>query len=263
MQLLAEWAFSFASLGGSRHGRVEQSRKQASAGESRGRRCPRSRSRAPIPSDDKRSRKQLIDEIAELRRQLNAKDALDPLRKAHESELKGTKQRVQYLLAVSPAIIYTTKASGDFTCTFVSENLRAIMGYSPEEMTTDPKCWPGHLHPEDAPQSVRGDAAPDRARRGNGRVPLPASQRTLHLDPGHIQGRQRRSRPSFGVGRRLGRYHRAQVHRDRAERARGSACNICSPSVRPSSTPPRPPAISPAPSSARISARSWAIRRRR
>ena len=103
-------------------------------------------------SDDKRSRKKLIDEIAELRRQLNAKDALDPLRKAHESELKGTKQRVQYLLAVSPAIIYTTQASGDFTCTFVSQNLRAIMGYAPDEMTTDPKCWPGHLHPEDAPR---------------------------------------------------------------------------------------------------------------
>ena len=26
------------------------------------------------------------------------------------------------------------------------------MGYSPEEMTTDPKCWPDHLHPEDAPR---------------------------------------------------------------------------------------------------------------
>ena len=68
-----------------------------------------------------------------------------------ESELIGARQRMQYLLAVSPAIIYTTQASGDgYTCTFVSENLRAIMGYSPEEMTTDPKCWPERLHPEDA-----------------------------------------------------------------------------------------------------------------
>jgi adenylate cyclase len=103
-------------------------------------------------SYDKRSRKRLVEEIAELRRQLNAKDALDPLRRAHESELKGAKQRVQYLLSVSPAIIYTTQASGDFGCTFVSQNLRGIMGYSPEEMTTDPKCWRGHLHPEDAPR---------------------------------------------------------------------------------------------------------------
>ena len=57
-----------------------------------------------------------------------------------ESELIGARQRMQSLLAVSPAIIYTTQASGDgYRCTFVSENLRSIMGYSPEEMTTDPK----------------------------------------------------------------------------------------------------------------------------
>src|SRR6516164_5969327 len=70
-------------------------------------------------------------------------------RKAIETELIETRQRLQYLLSVSPAIIYTTKASGDYGCTFVSENLRDIMGYSPIEMTTDPKCWPDHLHPDD------------------------------------------------------------------------------------------------------------------
>src|SRR5262245_50641406 len=65
------------------------------------------------------------------------------------------RQRLQYLLSVSPAIIYTTKASGDFRCTFVSENLCSIMGYSPTEMTTDPKCWPDHLHPDDEQRVLR------------------------------------------------------------------------------------------------------------
>jgi PAS domain S-box-containing protein len=73
-------------------------------------------------------------------------------RKSIETELKGTRQRLQYLLAVSPAIIYTNQASGDYACTYVSENLRAIMGYTPDEMTTDPRCWADHLHPEDAPR---------------------------------------------------------------------------------------------------------------
>ena len=82
-------------------------------------------------------------------------------RKEIETELSGTRQRLQHLLAASPAIIYTNKASGDFSCTFVSENLRAIMGYSPEEMTTDPKCWSDHLHPEDAPRVLRGNASVD------------------------------------------------------------------------------------------------------
>jgi PAS domain S-box-containing protein len=70
-----------------------------------------------------------------------------------EPGLISARQRLQFLLAVSPAIIYTTRASGnDYQCTFVSENLRAIMGYAPEEMTTDPKCWPERLHPDDSPR---------------------------------------------------------------------------------------------------------------
>jgi PAS domain S-box-containing protein len=103
-------------------------------------------------ADDKRTKKQLLDEISSLRERIAALEAFEPGRKAIESELKGTKRRVQYLLAVSPAIIYTNQASGDFSCTFVSENLTAIMGYSPQEMIADPKCWSDHLHPEDAPR---------------------------------------------------------------------------------------------------------------
>ena len=37
---------------------------------------------------------------------------------------------LQNLVAASPAVIYTTKASGDFACTFVSENLLSTMGYA-------------------------------------------------------------------------------------------------------------------------------------
>lgn len=81
------------------------------------------------------------------------------------TELKAARQRLQYLLAASPAIIYTTKASGSYACTFISENLRSIMGYAPEEMTTDPKCWPERLHPEDAP-SVFNELPPLIARGG-------------------------------------------------------------------------------------------------
>ena len=106
-----------------------------------------------LPDDDKKSRKQLLDEISALRQRVNDLEAFETERRAIATELKGTRQRLQYLLAVSPAIIYTTKATGDYACTFVSENLRAIMGYTPQEMTTDPKGWPEHLHPDDAPRA--------------------------------------------------------------------------------------------------------------
>jgi PAS domain S-box-containing protein len=104
---------------------------------------------AQIPlSDEKKSKAELLEEIADLRQQLAAKGATGRI----VGGLKGTEQRVQHLLAVSPAIIYTNKASGDFPCTFVSENLKAIMGYSPGEMIGDQRCWSDHLHPEDAPR---------------------------------------------------------------------------------------------------------------
>jgi PAS domain S-box-containing protein len=104
------------------------------------------------PGDEGKTKEQLLDELAGLRHQVCALEASVAEREAMETELKDARQRLQYLLAVSPAIIYTTHASGDYACTFVSENLHAIMGYAPQEMTTDPKCWPALLHPEDAPR---------------------------------------------------------------------------------------------------------------
>ena len=115
--------------------------------------------------DDKKTKKQLVDELVGLRQRIQDLEAFESERKAIAKELKGTRQRLQYLLAVSPAIIYTTKASGDYACTFVSENLRAIMGYGPQEMTTDPKGWPDHLHPDDAPRAF-GEMLPLIGRGG-------------------------------------------------------------------------------------------------
>ena len=60
---------------------------------------------------------------------------------------------LETLVGASPAIIYTTQVSGDYACTFVSENLEAIMGYAPWEMRDDKKFWVKRLHPEDAPRA--------------------------------------------------------------------------------------------------------------
>jgi PAS domain S-box-containing protein len=130
-----------------------------------GRPKPETPPAAAIVEDDKKTKKQLVDEIATLRLRIQDLEAFETERKAIAKELKGTRQRLQYLLAVSPAIIYTTKASGDYACTFVSENLRGIMGYGPQEMTTDPKGWPDHLHPEDAPRAF-GEMIPLIGRGG-------------------------------------------------------------------------------------------------
>ena len=94
-----------------------------------------------------KSKKQLLQELVELRQRVRALEVAENRHAAGEIEPPRTGLGLRELLAASPAIIYTTQASGDYRCTFVSENLRAIMGYSPEEMTTDPKTWADHLHP--------------------------------------------------------------------------------------------------------------------
>lgn len=81
-----------------------------------------------------------------------AYDELEERVEKRTEELKAGRQRLEYVLAVSPAITYATKASGDFACTFVSESSRQIMGYSPDEALAEPNFWANHLHPQDAPR---------------------------------------------------------------------------------------------------------------
>ena len=111
------------------------------------------------------SQAKLIDEVAVLRDRLRVLEASEAQRRVIESELREARRRVEYLLSVSPAVIYTTHASGDYACTFVSENLHAIMGYAPQEMTTGLKGWSTLLHPDDAAR-VFGEMGPLMERGG-------------------------------------------------------------------------------------------------
>ena len=54
-----------------------------------------------------------------------------------------------HVLSVCPAIIYATKASGDFGCVFVSENINQILGFTQQDMLDDPDFWTSHIHPQD------------------------------------------------------------------------------------------------------------------
>ncbi|WP_190759849.1 PAS domain S-box protein [Microcoleus sp. FACHB-68] len=59
-------------------------------------------------------------------------------------------ERLQYLLNAGPAVIYSCKADGDFGVTFISENVKAQMGYEAREFLEDSNFWARHIHPEDA-----------------------------------------------------------------------------------------------------------------
>jgi len=71
---------------------------------------------------------------------------------AHQAPgIDSTNARLKYLIANTPAIIYSSVPTGDGTMTFVSDNALRVLDYRPEEMVADPSFWFDHIHPDDIP----------------------------------------------------------------------------------------------------------------
>jgi len=71
-------------------------------------------------------------------------------RKQAEEALRLAQVRLQHLVSVSPAVIYSSKATGDFGTTFITANVQTQMGYDVRNFIEDSTFWKNHLHPEDA-----------------------------------------------------------------------------------------------------------------
>ena len=74
---------------------------------------------------------------------VNAIDVTEPM---------ATKARLEQVLASSPAAIYTFEPGGDFTLTYMSENVKALVGWEARDFLADSRFWLNHVHPEDRPQ---------------------------------------------------------------------------------------------------------------
>ncbi|MBD2020129.1 PAS domain-containing protein, partial [Leptolyngbya sp. FACHB-36] len=70
-------------------------------------------------------------------------------RKQVELEARRLQERLQFLLANTPAAIFTCKPNGDFGATFISDNIQTISGHEPQEFLTESGFWISHLHPDD------------------------------------------------------------------------------------------------------------------
>lgn len=79
-------------------------------------------------------------------------------RKEAEAALAAAHRRIEHLLASSPAVIYSFKATGDFAPTFVSRNIEDLLGYQREEYLTSPDFWRSRLHPQDSPRILKAYA---------------------------------------------------------------------------------------------------------
>ena len=60
-----------------------------------------------------------------------------------------TRKRLEDLLSSNPSIIYSCKTNEPYGITFISENVTAIFGYSPQEFIENESFWVSHIHPDD------------------------------------------------------------------------------------------------------------------
>ena len=102
-------------------------------------------------------------------------------RKLAEQEAEAARERIDRLLATSPAVIYSFKARDDFAPTFISRNVKDLLGYDREEYLASPDFWQSRIHPDDH-ERVLAEFERLAGRAPQQRVPLPQGRRLLVLD---------------------------------------------------------------------------------
>jgi len=81
------------------------------------------------------------------------------VRHAHrhaQSELDNASQRLSYLVASNPAVLYSRAAGGNWPTTFISSNVKDQFGYEVRQFLDDPKFWATRVHPEDKETVFKG-----------------------------------------------------------------------------------------------------------
>jgi PAS domain S-box-containing protein len=71
------------------------------------------------------------------------------VRKAAEAAEDAARNRLSILLETAPSVIYSFKAKDDYAPTFISENVKRLLGYCPEEYLKNPEFWRSRVHPDD------------------------------------------------------------------------------------------------------------------
>jgi len=73
-------------------------------------------------------------------------------RRQAEQENQHLRERLQFVMGTSPAVIFTCRAGGDFGATFISENIYEMTGYTATEFLAESSFWADRIHPDDAAQ---------------------------------------------------------------------------------------------------------------
>jgi len=76
--------------------------------------------------------------------------------KQAEQALQATTNRLNFLLNYSPVVIFSSKPDGDYRATFISENVKDVLGYESITFLEDSEFWLHNLHPDDVERVING-----------------------------------------------------------------------------------------------------------
>jgi two-component system, cell cycle sensor histidine kinase and response regulator CckA len=79
-------------------------------------------------------------------------------RKRAESQLRAAETRFRRLVEQLPAVTYMAGFGPNGRWTYVSPQVEAILGFTPEEWISDPGLWYARLHPDDATKAIEHEA---------------------------------------------------------------------------------------------------------
>jgi len=78
---------------------------------------------------------------------VNSRDITE--RKVVEEALRATRERLQFLISASPAVLFTRKFGGGHDPTWMSDNVRDLAGYPPGRFIATPGFWAEQIEPAD------------------------------------------------------------------------------------------------------------------
>jgi diguanylate cyclase (GGDEF)-like protein/PAS domain S-box-containing protein len=79
-------------------------------------------------------------------------------RKRLADELHAAELHYRLLVEQVPAVVYTAEPGADGRWRYVSPQIERMLGYTPQEWTSDPTLWADRIHPEDRAAVLRHEA---------------------------------------------------------------------------------------------------------
>ncbi len=71
-------------------------------------------------------------------------------------ELSDLRRHLLEATEMGPVIAYSARPGGDFSLTFMTPNVRNLLGYGPDSFLGDATFWSAHLHPDDQTRVFEG-----------------------------------------------------------------------------------------------------------